>query len=74
MSPATQVLLSGLLTFGVPLLFALHELLALRRADRGGPPPPPAPPPRPPAPKPLPDCLIPRPMAPERRPRVLQDA
>lgn len=69
MSPEVQVLLSGALTFGAPLAIAIHELLALRRKPPGGhgglPPEPPPPQ------KPLPDCLIPRPMV---RTRELEDA
>lgn len=68
MSPSTQVLLSGALTFGVPLALAIRELIALRRwtGRPGGPDgsadpplPPPAPPGNAPAVKPLPACLIP---------------
>ena len=67
MPPAIQVILSGCLTFGVPLAVAVHELIALRRPPRGGwsprPAPEPAPPPTPlgsaPALRPLPACLIP---------------
>ncbi|GAA0604690.1 hypothetical protein GCM10009416_47920 [Craurococcus roseus] len=70
MSPETFVLLSGALTFGAPLLLAARELWALRRDDgrRGGgllerdrapdvPPPSPAG-----GVRPLPDCLIPKPL------------
>ena len=87
MSPATQVILSSALTFGVPLLLAVRELIALRRwrdepGGRDGPAEP-RPLPLPPggglAVKPLPACLIPvrRPdlapnLAPERRERVLE--
>ncbi len=35
MDPRMQVVLSGTLTFGVPLLLALRELLVLRRDGRG---------------------------------------
>jgi hypothetical protein len=71
MSSGTFILLSGTLTFGAPLLLAIHELIALRRRPqddgwdrrRIDPPPPP--------PKPLPDCLIPRPIT---RVRELEDA
>ena len=59
MTPAEQVVLSGALTFGVPLLLAIRELILLRRPRRDGGPPPGDP--IPPAPKPLPDCLIPKP-------------
>ena len=67
-SPGVQMILSGALTFGVPILYAAGELVSLkrRRPGRGfGPDEPPAPPPRPvpnghsPAQKPLPACLIP---------------
>lgn len=65
MAPGTQVLLSGALTFGVPLLLAAYELVALGRASGGssrfdGPrndapsPPVPGGEPQPP----LPACLI----------------
>ena len=76
MSSSTMVLLSGALTFGVPLLLAIRELIALRRWDRGPggrdgsaePEPPPAPPGSAPAVKPLPACLIPM-----RRPDLVRD-
>ena len=73
MAPATQVLFTGALTFGVPLALALHELIALRRRPSGGPPDSPPPPPPTPLPpesftRPLPACLIP-----QRRPeRILE--
>jgi hypothetical protein len=67
MSPETQVLLSGMLTFGLPLLLAVHELFALRRNGGNGwkPDRTPDPKPRPlplggtPVQRPLPACLIP---------------
>lgn len=75
MEASTQVILSGLLTFGVPLAFAVRELIVVRRRPPGswggdGPPTPTPVPPRPdstpertgPA-KPLPECLIPKPFA-----------
>ena len=70
MSAATQVLLSGVLTFGVPLVLAVRELVALRRPPRGSwggdepraPTPVPPPPDLTPVHKPLPECLIPKPM------------
>ena len=70
MSSDTFMLLSGTLTFGAPLVLAIHELIALRRRPQDDgwdgrriePPPPP---------KPLPDCLIPRPLV---RVRELEDA
>jgi hypothetical protein len=66
MTPGVQVLLSGALTFGVPLLLAARELVALKqpRNDRGGfdgpredAPKPPIPGGQPRAPQ-LPACLI----------------
>ena len=60
-----HMLLSGTLTFGVPLALAVRELVLLRR-PRGGTwlgdgPRPTAPRPMPPdAPRALPDCLIPK--------------
>lgn len=73
MESSTQVILSGILTFGVPLVFACRELIMIRRPPRGSwggdGPPPPAPVPPPPdftpqgmmPQKPLPECLIPKP-------------
>ena len=74
MSPETFVLLSGMLTFGVPLAWAVWELLQLRRLrdEDGGRGRGPDRPPSPPGTKPLPDCLIPRPAP--ARPRILEDA
>lgn len=55
MHSATFVLLSGILSFGAPLAFAVYEIIALRRGGRGGDDDR-----RPPRePKPLPDCLQP---------------
>lgn len=60
------VVLSGTLTFGVPLVLAMRELLELKRRGNGGwdddGPAPFKPPPPPPVLglKPLPECLIPR--------------
>ncbi len=68
MSPGTHVMMNCFLTMGLPVLWGLYELWALRRARSGGGGRRVAPPP---APKPLPDCLIPRPMV---RERVLEDA
>ncbi len=65
MNATWHVLLSGTLTFGVPLALALRELVLLRRppggAWPGDGPKTPAPLPIPPqSPRSLPDCLIPR--------------
>jgi len=74
MASSTQVILSGIVTFGVPLVLAFRELVIVRRPRRGswdgdGPPSPtPVPPPPDTMPqgftpmKPLPDCLIPKPL------------
>ena len=76
MRPGLFVVLSGCLTFGVPLVLALRELWLLNRGnDRsGGWRPPPAPQT---GPKPLPPCLLeafqPRTPATEK-PRVLEPA
>jgi hypothetical protein len=75
MQAATQVFLSGALTFGVPLAWAVHELIVLRRSPggfwRGHKPPPPEPPGSPPErPKQLPACLIPKLRPAVVRPRV----
>ena len=84
MEASTQIILSGLLTFGVPLAFAVRELIVVRRPRPGswggdGPPPPaPVTPPPDTSPewiavrKPLPDCLIPKPMDVGRPVRVLE--
>lgn len=65
MNGTAFVVLSGALTFGVPLVLAMRELFELKRRDGGGwegdgpaPPKPPQPPSM--GQKPLPDCLIPR--------------
>ena len=65
MNGTAFVMLSGMLTFGIPLLLAVRELYELKRRGKGGwegdgplpivPPPPPSF-----GNKPLPDCLIPR--------------
>lgn len=57
-----HVLLSGTLTFGVPLLLAWRELVLLRRPSGGawpgeGPKLPESLPPRPESPRALPECL-----------------
>ncbi len=63
MSPAVQVVLSGCLSFGIPLLIALFELRSLRRYRGGGgwrrPSPAPQPRPMQGGTRPLPACLIP---------------
>lgn len=84
MAPSTQIMLSGCLTFGVPMLLAARELAALRRSGgKWRPDPTPAPSPRPGTPptsasKPLPACLIPvRQPEPQKTPqktRVLEPA
>lgn len=83
MSSEMLILLSCTLTFGAPLLLAARELLVLRRSGGGpggGSPerdrvPPTPPPPSPVGVRPLPDCLIPKPL-PVRtvRPRELEHA
>jgi hypothetical protein len=67
MPPDLHITLSFLLTFGVPIVLALRELRGL---GTGGAPwrkPLPAPDPGPVAPdhglKPLPECLVPKPLA-----------
>ncbi len=83
MAPSTQIVLSGCLTFGVPMLVALRELFTLGRG--GGtwrPDPKPAPTPRPTMPptdaspyaKPLPACLIPVPQPEPQKARLLEPA
>jgi hypothetical protein len=77
MDSETHILLSGALTFGVPLILAIRELFILRRDNRGGgwhdPAPDPLPvPPRPPmGQKPLPDCLIPKRLDRARQPELV---
>jgi hypothetical protein len=76
MAPATQIILSGVLTFGVPVLLAVRELVVVHRPrpkdgpsdDR--PPPAPQPPPVDSYTKPLPACLIPQ-RRPERVPELV---
>ena len=70
MTPATQLLLSGALTFGTPLALAIRDLFWLHRGGGSGggdwrkdPPKPVSPPPSGGialSPRPLPDCLIPK--------------
>jgi len=83
MTPDVQILLSGTLTFGVPLALAIRDLLKNRRGSGGDgwPPQPQTPPPQPNAGSPpiqraLPACLIPVRGAPqpEARPRVREFA
>ena len=55
------------LNFGLPMAWAVRELIITRPLPRGGQPdeyiePDPAPLPTPLTQKPLPDCLIPKPM------------
>ena len=66
MDGTAYVVLSGALTFGVPLALAVRELIELKRRDGGGwegdgPPPSKPPPPPRTGQKPLPECLIPKP-------------
>ncbi|GAC1345002.1 MAG: hypothetical protein NVSMB18_23810 [Acetobacteraceae bacterium] len=77
MNGTMYVVLSGALTFGVPLALAVRELIELRRRDSGGreedgpPPEAPRPPPRG-GERTLPDCL--RPIArPSARVRELEE-
>jgi hypothetical protein len=65
MSPGIQIILSGTLTFGVPLGLAVRDLIALRRPSGGDwRPEPPEPMPVPPtgggspAQRALPACLL----------------
>jgi hypothetical protein len=73
MSPGLQVILSGTLTFGVPLVVAVRELVVTKRGGGWRPERLPEPQPR----KPLPPCLIPQ-LGPRltdadtKRPRVLE--
>ncbi len=65
MNPGTQIILSGTLTFGVPLVLAVRDLIYLRRPSGGSWRPEP---PEPVAPRPagggghsrpvLPECLL----------------
>lgn len=58
MTSQTFVLLSGTLTFGVPMALALWDLLTIPGPHRRGDEPPPKER-RVPAPRPLPQCLQP---------------
>ena len=66
MTPGAQIILSGTLTFGVPLALAVRDLIALRRGPSGGNWGPEPPQPVFPKPtdgngtmrKPLPACLL----------------
>ncbi|TRW14314.1 hypothetical protein [Glacieibacterium frigidum] len=75
MTGETYVLLSSAVTFGVPLVLAVLQLRGLGPSARGGEEPPP-PPVIAPLPRPLPDCLLPRPVArpAATRVRILEDA
>lgn len=75
MTGETFVLLSGVLTFGVPIVLAIIDVRRMGPTiPRGGDGPPP-PPVIAPLPRPLPDCLLPRPIVrPVERVRVLEDA
>jgi len=75
MAPGVQVILSGAITFGVPVLCAVRELIMLRRSRNDpddGPDrkPPPEHDPNPPK---LPACLIParRTTQPTRTPELV---
>ena len=63
MRPDVQIFLSGSLTFGVPLLLAVRELIVLRRGGGSGWSPPrddePEPGPLSPETGTLPACLLP---------------
>ncbi len=64
LNPVLQVVLSGFLSFGIPLLIALYELRSLRRYRPGGggwqrPAPDPRPHPIQGGTRPLPACLVP---------------
>jgi len=78
-TPELQVILSGALTFGVPLAVAVRDLVVTKRGGGWRPERLPEPEPR----RPLPPCLLPpypsngrRADAPRpvTRPRVLEDA
>lgn len=71
MTSTTFVLLSGALSFGAPIAFAVYEIVAIRRGRRGDDDrdPPVVPPPRP-----LPDCLQPKTLLSPKKIRELQDA
>ena len=71
MTSATFVLLSGALSFGGPLAFAVYQIVATRRGHRGGDD---RDPPMMPGPKPLPDCLQPRVLLSPKKLRELADA
>ena len=68
MSPGVQIILSGVLTFGVPLMIAARELIVLRRGGAGSWPPPE--PPRGPA---TPPPFSWRPSLPPLRPVTVED-
>lgn len=74
MSPSTFVILSGILTYGTPLAIAVYEIWALNRptprSDDREPPPPEVPR----GPRPLPECLLPKPLPIRIRNRELEDA
>ena len=70
MTSTNFVLLSGALSFGAPLAFAVYEIIALRRRRGGDDRDPPVMP----RPKPLPDCLQPRVLLSPKMIRELQDA
>lgn len=74
MAPSTFVILSGMLTYGTPLALAVYEIWSLRRpTPRRDDREPPAPE-LPRGPKPLPECLLPKPLLLRVRTRELEDA
>jgi hypothetical protein len=82
MDGGTFIMLSSALSFGAPLALALRELWVLRRDDgkrggswRGDSAPNAPTPPAPAGNKPLPECLIPKPLPPAvARSRLLENA
>ena len=71
MTATSFIVLSFAVTHGVPIAFAVRELIVLGRPGKPGGDEPPPPPER--LPKPLPDCLLPRSVV-TVRVRELEDA